>query len=60
MNTQDLNMNNNNRLNLLVTGAAGFIGSNFVHYWLNKYQNSKVVVVDALTCTNYYDPTSEH
>ncbi len=35
--------------NLLVTGGAGFIGSNFVHYWLNKYPDEKVVVLDALT-----------
>ena len=34
---------------LLVTGGAGFIGSNFVHYWLGKYPNDKVVVLDALT-----------
>ena len=35
--------------NLLVTGGAGFIGSNFVLYWLEKYPNDKVVVLDALT-----------
>jgi len=35
--------------NLLVTGGAGFIGSNFVHYWLNKYPNERIVVLDALT-----------
>ncbi|SMF56966.1 dTDP-glucose 4,6-dehydratase [Alteromonadaceae bacterium Bs31] len=34
---------------LLVTGGAGFIGVNFVYYWLNKYPNDKVVVLDALT-----------
>ncbi|QBY03114.1 dTDP-glucose 4,6-dehydratase [Thalassotalea sp. HSM 43] len=34
---------------LLVTGGAGFIGANFVHYWLNKYQEDKVIVLDALT-----------
>jgi len=34
---------------LLVTGGAGFIGANFVHYWMNKYPNDKVVVIDALT-----------
>ncbi len=34
---------------LLVTGGAGFIGSNFVHYWLEKYPNDHVVVLDALT-----------
>jgi dTDP-glucose 4,6-dehydratase len=35
--------------NILVTGGAGFIGSNFVHYWLGKYPNEKIVVLDALT-----------
>lgn len=34
---------------LLVTGGAGFIGSNFVHYWCNAYPSDRVVVVDALT-----------
>lgn len=34
---------------LLVTGGAGFIGANFVHYWLKNYPNDHVVVVDALT-----------
>jgi dTDP-glucose 4,6-dehydratase len=35
--------------NLLVTGGAGFIGSNFVQYWLATYPEDKVVVLDALT-----------
>jgi dTDP-glucose 4,6-dehydratase len=35
--------------NLLVTGGAGFIGSNFVHYWLANTHNGRVVVLDALT-----------
>jgi len=34
---------------LLVTGGAGFIGANFVHYWLARYQADKVIVLDALT-----------
>lgn len=34
---------------LLVTGGAGFIGSNFVHYWLKHYPDDSVVVLDALT-----------
>ena len=33
----------------LVTGGAGFIGSNFVHYMLKKYNNIKIINVDALT-----------
>ncbi|WP_237057887.1 dTDP-glucose 4,6-dehydratase [Microbulbifer sediminum] len=35
--------------NLLVTGGAGFIGANFVHYWMRTYPEDKVVVLDALT-----------
>ena len=35
--------------NLLVTGGAGFIGANFVHYWLNNYPGNRVIVLDALT-----------
>lgn len=34
---------------LLVTGGAGFIGANFVHYWLQTYPADKVIVLDALT-----------
>lgn len=34
---------------LLVTGGAGFIGANFVHYWLREYPADTVVVLDALT-----------
>jgi dTDP-glucose 4,6-dehydratase len=34
---------------LLVTGAAGFIGSNFVHYWLASHPNDQVVALDLLT-----------
>ena len=34
---------------LLVTGGAGFIGSNFVHHWCEKYPGDRVVVLDALT-----------
>ena len=33
----------------LVTGGAGFIGSNFVHYMLNKYNDIKLINVDSLT-----------
>ncbi|MBN1484254.1 MAG: dTDP-glucose 4,6-dehydratase, partial [Chloroflexia bacterium] len=35
--------------NLLITGGAGFIGSNFVRYILHKYPDYRVVVYDKLT-----------
>lgn len=34
---------------ILVTGGAGFIGTNFVYYWLDKYPGDSLVVLDALT-----------
>jgi dTDP-glucose 4,6-dehydratase len=36
-------------VNLLVTGAAGFIGSNFVHHWLERHPADRVVAYDLLT-----------
>jgi dTDP-glucose 4,6-dehydratase len=36
-------------MKLLVTGAAGFIGSNFVHYWIHKYPKDEIRVIDSLT-----------
>ncbi len=36
-------------MRLLVTGAAGFIGSNFVHYWLQQHPDDQIVALDALT-----------
>ena len=38
-------MNNN----ILVTGAAGFIGANFVEYFVNKHPDYNIIVVDKLT-----------
>ena len=35
--------------NLLVSGGAGFIGANFVQYWLHHHPTDRVVVLDALT-----------
>jgi dTDP-glucose 4,6-dehydratase len=34
---------------LLVTGGAGFIGANFVHYWASRYPEDNIIVLDALT-----------
>lgn len=35
--------------NLLVTGGAGFIGGNFVHYWSKAHPDDAVIVLDCLT-----------
>ena len=34
---------------LLITGAAGFIGANFAHYWRREHPDNQIVVLDALT-----------
>jgi dTDP-glucose 4,6-dehydratase len=39
---------------LLITGGAGFIGSNFTHHWLSKQAGDRVVVLDALTYAGNY------
>ncbi len=42
-------------MRLLVTGGAGFIGSNFVHYWTDAHPNDTVVAYDALTYAGNVD-----
>jgi dTDP-glucose 4,6-dehydratase len=41
--------------NVLVTGGAGFIGANFVHYMLEKYPTYRIVVFDKLTYAGNLD-----
>jgi len=43
---------------LLVTGGAGFIGSNFIMYWLNKYSEDKILNLDLLTYAGNLDNLS--
>jgi dTDP-glucose 4,6-dehydratase len=44
---------------VLVTGGAGFIGSNFVHYMLEKYPDYNIIVLDALTYAGNLDNLSD-
>ena len=41
--------------NILVTGAAGFIGANFAEYFVNKHPEYNVIVVDKLTYAGNMD-----
>ena len=48
---------------LLVTGGAGFIGANFVQYWVQNYPEDSIVVLDALTYAGNkasLEPASSH
>jgi len=36
-------------MKLLVTGGAGFIGSNFIHYWLSAHPEDEIINLDVLT-----------
>ncbi len=36
-------------MKLLITGGAGFIGTNFIYYWMKQYPQDALVCVDALT-----------
>lgn len=36
-------------MKILVTGGAGFIGSNFIRYWLEKYPKDQIINFDKLT-----------
>ncbi|MBV1768355.1 MAG: GDP-mannose 4,6-dehydratase, partial [Methanobacterium sp.] len=40
-------------MRVLITGGAGFIGSNFIHYFLDKHPDYELINLDALTyCGN--------
>lgn len=45
--------------NIFVTGAAGFIGSNFLKYMFNKYPNYHFIILDALTYAGSLDNISD-
>ncbi len=42
-------------MKLLVTGGAGFIGSNFIHYWLNSHSQDQVINLDVLTYAGHLE-----
>lgn len=42
-------------MRILVTGGAGFIGSNFIHYWLKNYPEDQVVNLDILTYAGHLE-----
>lgn len=44
---------------LLVTGGAGFIGSNFIRYWLSKYSRDSIVNLDKLTYAGHIENLSD-
>jgi len=42
-------------MKILVTGGAGFIGSNFIHYWLRNYPADEIINLDLLTYAGNLD-----
>ena len=46
-------------MKLLVTGGAGFIGTNFVRYWVDKYPEDGIVVLDKLTYAGHKENFSD-
>lgn len=46
-------------MKLLVTGGAGFIGSNFIHYWLKNHPSDEIFNLDKLTYCGNLDNLKE-
>ncbi len=46
-------------MKFLITGGAGFIGSNYLHYVVNKYPEDKFICLDALTYAGNYNNIKE-
>ena len=47
-------------MKLLVTGGAGFIGSNFIRYMLEKYADYEIINLDNLTYAGNLENLSGH
>ena len=46
-------------MRLLVTGGAGFIGSNFIRYWLKNHQSDEIINLDKLTYAGHISSTKD-
>lgn len=46
-------------MNILLTGGAGFIGSNFIYYLLNHYSDCRIVCLDKLTYAGNFRTLAE-
>jgi dTDP-glucose 4,6-dehydratase len=46
-------------MKLLVTGGAGFIGSNFIRYWLKSHKSDQIVNLDKLTYAGHLSSTKD-
>lgn len=46
-------------MKLLITGGAGFIGSNFIRYWLSKYPQDEILNLDKLTYAGHLSSTRD-
>lgn len=42
-------------MKLLITGGAGFIGSNFIHYWIKNHPEDQIVNLDVLTYAGHLE-----
>lgn len=46
-------------MKLLVTGGAGFIGSNFIRFWLKNHKDDQILNLDKLTYAGHLDSTKD-
>lgn len=47
-------------MKLLVTGGAGFIGSNFIRYWLKTHPEDQIINFDKLTYAGHLSSTKDY